>query len=44
MIGFDVQVNDADAGGRRQGVVTWNDPIGNDYRDTTYFGNLILAP
>ena len=44
MIGFDVQVNDAEASGQRQGVVTWNDPIGNDYLDTTYFGNLFLAP
>ena len=44
MIGFDVQVNDADSSGKRQGVVTWNDPVGNNFRDTTYFGNLVLAP
>ncbi len=42
VIGFDVQVNEADKSGSRKGVITWNDPIGNDYIDTTYFGSLIL--
>lgn len=43
VIGFDTQINDADASGRRQNVVTWYDPIGNDYRDTSYFGCLLLS-
>ena len=42
MIGFDVQVNEADAGGGRTGVNTWSDPAGNDYKDTSKFGILIL--
>jgi endo-1,4-beta-xylanase len=43
VIGFDIQINDADDSGRRQNVVTWYDPIGNDYRDTSYFGCLLLS-
>ena len=35
IIGFDVQVNDADETGSRTGVVTWNDTTGNNYRDTS---------
>ncbi len=43
IIGFDVQVNDADETGSRTGVVTWNDTTGNNYRDTSNFGCLLLA-
>jgi len=43
IIGFDVQVNDADDTGSRTGVVTWNDTTGNNYRDTSNFGCLLLA-
>jgi len=42
IIGFDVQVNDANAQGRRIGILTWSDPVGNDWRDTSKFGNLRL--
>ena len=46
VIGFDIQVNDADHTGKRVGVLTWNDKIGNNWRDTTKFGclELIAAP
>ncbi|WAM31244.1 endo-1,4-beta-xylanase [Caldicellulosiruptor naganoensis] len=46
VIGFDIQVNDADNTGKRVGVLTWNDKIGNNWRDTTKFGclELIAAP
>ncbi|MFU0800586.1 MAG: hypothetical protein ACFWUE_08020 [Xylanivirga thermophila] len=43
IIGFDVQVNDADNTGSRTGVITWNDTAGNNYRDTSNFGCLLLA-
>uniref|UniRef100_A0A7C5V2R5 Beta-xylanase n=1 Tax=Caldicellulosiruptor owensensis TaxID=55205 RepID=A0A7C5V2R5_9FIRM len=43
VIGFDVQVNDADHTGRRVNVITWNDRSGNDWRDTTGFGCIELA-
>ncbi|MEZ0536482.1 endo-1,4-beta-xylanase [Caldicellulosiruptoraceae bacterium PP1] len=43
LIGFDVQVNDADNTGKRVNVLTWSDPIGNDYRDTSRFGCLLLS-
>jgi len=38
IIGFDVQVNDADHTGKRVNVITWNDKNGNNWRDTTGFG------
>lgn len=46
VIGFDIQVNDADHTGKRVGVITWNDKIGNNWRDTTKFGclELVAAP
>ncbi|AEM72886.1 endo-1,4-beta-xylanase [Caldicellulosiruptor acetigenus] len=46
VIGFDIQVNDADHTGKRVGVLTWNDKVGNNYRDTTKFGclELVAAP
>lgn len=43
IIGFDVQVNDANARGQRVGILTWNDPVGNNWRDTSKFGNLKLV-
>ncbi len=42
VIGFDVQVNDASASGRRAGILTWNDPTGNNYQSTVNFGNIKL--
>jgi len=42
VIGFDVQVNDADASGKRAGILTWNDPTGNNYQSTVNFGNIVL--
>jgi len=42
IIGFDVQVNDADNSGKRVNVLTWSDPVGNDYKDTSRFGCLEL--
>ncbi|AEF17757.1 Cellulose 1,4-beta-cellobiosidase [Thermoanaerobacterium xylanolyticum LX-11] len=43
IIGFDLQVNDADENGKRTGVVTWCDPSGNSWQDTSGFGNLMLT-
>ena len=43
IIGFDVQVNDADHTGKRVNVITWNDKNGNNWRDTTGFGCIELA-
>lgn len=43
IIGFDVQVNDADNSGKRVNVLTWSDPVGNDYKDTSRFGCLELV-
>ncbi|BCS80404.1 endo-1,4-beta-xylanase [Anaerocellum diazotrophicum] len=43
IIGFDVQVNDADHTGKRVNIITWNDKSGNDWRDTTGFGCIELA-
>ncbi|MDT8717219.1 endo-1,4-beta-xylanase [Clostridium sp. 19966] len=43
MLGFDVQVNDADASGTRKSVSIWNDASGNSYKDTSGFGNLLLV-
>lgn len=43
MLGFDAQVNDADASGARTGVVTWSDSTGKSYTDTSHFGNLELV-
>jgi endo-1,4-beta-xylanase len=43
IIGFDAQVNDANEMGKRQSVMTWNDPRGNNYRDTSWFGCLSLV-
>ncbi|MCP2239537.1 endo-1,4-beta-xylanase [Thermoanaerobacterium thermosaccharolyticum] len=43
IIGFDLQVNDADENGKRTGIVTWCDPSGNSWQDTSGFGNLLLT-
>jgi endo-1,4-beta-xylanase len=43
IIGFDAQVNDANASGKRQSVMTWNDTAGNNYRDTSRYGCLALT-
>jgi endo-1,4-beta-xylanase len=44
ILGFDIQVNDDDVGdGTRSGVVTWNDPTGQDYQNTFRFGILKLG-
>jgi endo-1,4-beta-xylanase len=43
IIGFDAQVNDANENGKRQSVMTWNDTAGNNYRDTSQYGCLVLA-
>ncbi|MFW5996302.1 MAG: endo-1,4-beta-xylanase [Halanaerobiaceae bacterium] len=42
IIGFDVQVNDAEDG-QRESVVTWNDTSGNAYQNPSKFGNLKLV-
>jgi endo-1,4-beta-xylanase len=44
LIGFDFQVNDDGLGnGVRSSVVTWNDPTGESFRNTSRFGVLKLA-
>lgn len=44
IIGFDVQVNDDSTGtGTRSSVVTWNDPTGKSYMDSSRFGELKLV-
>lgn len=42
VIGFDVQVNDADGSGKRVGIITWSDPTGNNWQSTVNFGNIVL--
>lgn len=42
VIGFDIQVNNASQG-VRIGIYTWNDPVGDNWRDTRRFGNLELV-
>ncbi len=44
LIGFDIQVNDDGQGnGSRSSVVTWNDPTGISFRNTSRFGVLLFA-
>ena len=43
IVGFDVQVNDADETGQRTGVVTWCDKSGSSYANTSGFGNIRLV-
>ena len=40
IIGFDIQVNDANEAGERTGVVTWCDNSGASYANTAGFGNI----
>ncbi|HOJ92492.1 MAG TPA: endo-1,4-beta-xylanase [Dictyoglomaceae bacterium] len=42
VIGFDIQVNNGSKGTRTD-ILTWNDPIGDNWRDTRRFGNLELV-
>jgi endo-1,4-beta-xylanase len=42
-IGFDFQVNDANASGVRTSVATWNDLSGQAYQNTAHFGALKLV-
>ncbi|PQP82480.1 hypothetical protein C0Q44_13650 [Paenibacillus sp. PCH8] len=43
-IGFDLQVNDDQAGnGQRSSVSIWSDQTGNSYQNTSNFGNLLLV-
>jgi endo-1,4-beta-xylanase len=45
VIGVDFQVNDDGPGnGHRSSIVTWNDPTGESYRNTSRFGVLRLVP
>lgn len=44
LLGYDMQVNDDDVGdGTRSGVVSWNDPTGQGYQNTSRFGVLALV-
>ncbi len=42
ILGFDVQVNNADSTGKRVSVASWCDGSGNSFQDTSGFGNLVL--
>ncbi len=42
LMGFDVQINDADAGGTRSGIRNWVNASGMGYQDTSGFGLLKL--
>ena len=44
MIGFDLQVNNAQDSGSRESVFSWNDPTGQSYQNTSRFGVLTLEP
>ena len=44
LLGFDFQVNNDELGdGVRTSVVTWNDPTGESFRNTSRFGVLRLV-
>jgi endo-1,4-beta-xylanase len=44
LLGFDVQVNDDALGdGVRSSVLTWNDPTGQSFNNTSRFGVLRLV-
>jgi endo-1,4-beta-xylanase len=43
VLGFDAQVNNADASGARVSAATWNDASSNGYQNTSGFGNLLLV-
>jgi endo-1,4-beta-xylanase len=42
VIGFDLQVNDANMFGNRVGIVAWNEWDNESWRNPSYFGNLKL--
>ncbi|KRE36314.1 endo-1,4-beta-xylanase [Paenibacillus sp. Soil724D2] len=44
MIGFDLQVNNAQDSGSRESVFSWNDPTGQSYQNTSRFGVLTFEP
>ncbi|MEJ5229466.1 MAG: endo-1,4-beta-xylanase, partial [Pseudothermotoga sp.] len=43
IIGFDIQVNDANAQGRRVGILKWCDPTDDSWQNTSKLGNLRLV-
>ncbi len=43
VIGFDLQVNDADASGKRVGMAKWNDDTNESWRNTVNWGTLKLV-
>ncbi|MFN3698575.1 MAG: sugar-binding protein [Dictyoglomus sp.] len=43
VIGFDIQLNDADASGSRIGIIAWNETANENWRNPSYFGNLKLV-
>jgi endo-1,4-beta-xylanase len=43
IIGFDLQVNDADASGTRVGISKWNDETNDSWQSTLNWGSLKLA-
>jgi endo-1,4-beta-xylanase len=43
ILGFDIQVNNADASATRASVAMWNDPTGNSWGSTSNFGNVMLV-
>ena len=43
IIGFDVQINDANASKVRVGTANWNDTTGAGYQDTSSYGEIKLA-
>ncbi|MDP4087879.1 MAG: sugar-binding protein [Bacillota bacterium] len=43
ILGFDVQVNNADNTGKRVSTVSWSDPTGNGWASTVGWGNLLLV-
>jgi endo-1,4-beta-xylanase len=42
VIGFNIQVNDANEKGQRVGIISWSDPTNNSWQDPSKFGNLRL--
>jgi endo-1,4-beta-xylanase len=43
VMGFDTQVNDADANGKRTGIMKWSDPLDTTYQDMSRTGSVILS-
>ena len=42
-IGFELQINDADASGKRSGTLSWADKTGNGYASPEVFGTVLLV-